>query len=275
MRAVRVIHPFPTLANVFSTLLFALIAQHGEPPADRLVRLLVTMFCIQSSIGAANDAFDVELDRESKPWKPIVAGALSRRSASILAVFAAAIACAVAATFGWAAWLVAMGGLLCGLSYDAGLKRTPASVVTYLLALPLLPLWIWLALGIYTPGLLWEYPFGVLIGLALYLGNTAPDVDADADAGVRGLAHRLGTRRSAYVAWGALAIVLLTGPLVAPLAGYNVATVTVAAGLAAVALAAAVAVSLRRMDPSSLRLGWGLMIGGSLVFALGWLSAAP
>jgi len=40
-----------------------------------------------------------------------------------------------------------MAGMACGLAYDLGLKRTRFSVVPYLIALPLLPLWVWTALG--------------------------------------------------------------------------------------------------------------------------------
>ncbi|HZQ36935.1 MAG TPA: UbiA family prenyltransferase, partial [Dehalococcoidia bacterium] len=98
--AARVIHPFPTLANVVATALFALIAARGLPDGGRLARLLVVMFCVQSAIGAANDAVDVELDRAAKPYKPIVAGALRRRDAWLVAGAAAALACLIALTLG-------------------------------------------------------------------------------------------------------------------------------------------------------------------------------
>ncbi len=275
LRAVRVIHPFPTLANVVAVFLFAVVAWRGLPPWGPLLRLLFIMLCIQSAIGAANDAFDVDLDRRTKPWKPIVAGALSRRSATAFAAGASVVACVVAATFGLGPWLAAMGGLACGLAYDAGLKRTPFSVVTYLLALPLLPLWVWSALRRLTPGLLWEYPLGILVGVALYLGNTAPDVEGDAAAGVTGAAHRLGTRGSLFGGWLALALALAFGPIVAVAAGYQTGRVIVAALLAAALLAIAIALYLFRPGSAVMRIGWGLMIGASLVFALGWLASVP
>ena len=65
--ALRVIHPLPTVANALSVGMFALIARHGRPPIGSLLVLLATIFLIQGSIGAANDAFDVDLDRLSKP----------------------------------------------------------------------------------------------------------------------------------------------------------------------------------------------------------------
>lgn len=281
IRAARVIHPFPTIANVFATGLFAAVAVGGAPAVDKVIRLLAVMFCAQSAIGATNDIVDVDLDRRSKPWKPLVARLLSLRTAWIVAITAAAVACGVAATFGLGAWALAMGGLLCGLSYNGWLKRTRFSIVPYLIALPLLPLWVWVALGRYTPSLLWEYPLGLLIGMSLYLGNTAPDIPADAAAGVAGTAHRLGTRRTLLAAWGSLALALVLALVLAPLAGYRVQVVLFASAGGAVCLAAAVVVSLRSSAESSvgsapaLQRAWGLLIAGSLMFGVGWLAAAP
>ncbi len=275
LRACRVIHPFPTLANVVAVFLFALVAWHGLPPWSRLLRLLLVMLFIQSAIGAANDAYDVDLDRLTKPWKPIVAGALSRRSAGTLAGAAAIAACIVCATLGFGPWLAGMGGLACGLAYDAGLKRTPFSVATYLLALPLLPIWIWSALGRLAPGLLWEYPLGVLVGAALYLGNTAPDIDSDVAAGVTGAAHQLGTRGALLGGWICLALALALGPIIAVPAGYQTGRVIAAALMAGALLLVAVGLCLLRPLPAVMRIGWGLMIAASLLFAVGWLSSAP
>jgi 4-hydroxybenzoate polyprenyltransferase len=273
--ALRVIHPFPTLANVVAVALFAALAARGTPPAGAVARLMVTMFLIQSAIGAANDAFDVGLDRAAKPWKPIVAGALSRRAAALLAVTAALSACLLAATFGPAGWALAMAGLACGLAYDAGLKRTPLSLLTYLLALPLLPLWIWVALGRFSPALLWEYPLALLVGASLYLGNTAPDVEDDLAAGVSGLAHRLGRRGALAAAWGALGLALVLAQPLALAAGYDLALVVSGVGASTVLFAGAIALALRQPSPVGLRRSWAVLVLATIVFAVGWLAAAP
>jgi 4-hydroxybenzoate polyprenyltransferase len=272
--AVRVIHPFPTLANVVATALFALVAARGLPDGGRLARLLLAMFCIQSAIGAANDAVDVELDRAAKPYKPIVAGGLRRRDAWLVAGAAAALACLIALTLGPGGWALAMAGLACGLAYDLGLKRTAWSVVTYIVALPLLPLWVWTALGHFSPALLWAYPLGALLGVSLYLGNTAPDVAADARAGVYGAAHRLGERGAVLGSRLALAAAALCGLALAPLAGYRTGLVAGGAGAALLALGVAIAIS-RRGDTRGLQRAWALLIAGSLAFGVAWLAAAP
>jgi len=270
----RVIHPFPTLANVLATALFAVVAVRGAPDGGRLARLLVVMFCVQCAIGAANDAVDVELDRRSKPWKPIVAGALNRTAAWIIAAGAVASGCLLALTLGAGGWALAMAGLACGLAYDLGLKRTPWSVVAYVAALPLLPLWVWTSLGRFSPPLLWEYPLGALLGVSLYLGNTAPDVASDTAAGVHGLAHRLGERGAVLGSRLALALALVAGLILAPLADYRTGIVAGGAAAALLALGGAIGVA-RRGDAAALRRAWGLLIAGSLAFGLAWLAAAP
>ena len=272
--ALRVIHPLPTVANALSVGMFALIARHGRPPIGSLLVLLATIFLIQGSIGAANDAFDVDLDRLSKPYKPIVAGAISRRAAVVVAVISAIAACAIASSFGLAAWLLAMTGLACGITYDAGLKSTRFSVLAYVLAMPLLPLWVWVALDRFSLGLLWVYPFGILIGISLYLGNTAPDIASDTAAGIAGTAHRIGLARTLICAWGCLGLTLGLGPILAGVAGLNTGLVAATSAGASLWLVAAVLVSVRNTDPARLRISWVLTIASSLIFALGWLTAA-
>lgn len=274
LRAARVTHPFPTLANGLAVVLFAAVAVRGWPPPGATARLALTMLLIQSAIGAANDAADADLDRAAKPEKPIASGALSQRQAWIITLAAAVAAAALAATFGVAAWALAMLGLACGLAYDLRLKRTAWSVVCYLVALPLLPLWVWTALGRLHAGLLWEYPLGVLIGLALYLGNTAPDIESDRQAGVRGLAHRLGVGRSLLFAWSSLAAALALGTLIGVLGSYRLTWLLPGAGAGAALLCAAIVVSRGRL-PADLVRGWGLLIAASLLFALAWFAAAP
>jgi 4-hydroxybenzoate polyprenyltransferase len=273
LRAARVIHPFPTLANVLAVCLFAGIAEGGVPPAGATTRLAASMLLLQAAIGAANDAVDADLDRASKPSKPIASGALSTRQAWAVAAVGAILGLAVAATFGTAAWLLAVAGLSCGLAYDLRLKRTAWSATPYLVALPLLPLWVWTALGRFHAGLLAEYPLGVLIGLALYLGNTAPDIAADSAAGVRGAAHRLGLRRTLRLAWSAQGAAILLGTLLALTEGYSIVVLLPASALAALLLGAAILVARPRSSELLVR-AWGLLVASSLVFAAGWLASA-
>ena len=100
LRAVRIIHPFPTLLNVAATAALAFIAARGVPGAWQLATTLLVMLCAQSAIGVTNDIFDRDLDAHTKPWKPIVAGLVSRRSAIALAM---SLATALAVAMGTSA----------------------------------------------------------------------------------------------------------------------------------------------------------------------------
>ncbi len=70
------------------------------------------------------------------------------------------------------------------------------SWVPYITAVPLLPIWVWTALRGWDARLLWLYPLGALMTVALHLADTLPDIAADTRYGVRGLAHRLGEKRA-------------------------------------------------------------------------------
>src|SRR5215207_1953397 len=140
----RLLHPFPSLLNAAVTVALAYVAVRGRPPLADVGTLALAMLCIQCAIGALNDWADRALDARTKPEKPIPAG-LVRPALALTA--ALALAAVLAARFGLAAWALAMAGLGVGVAYDLGLKRTPLSALTYAVALPLLPVWVWTSLG--------------------------------------------------------------------------------------------------------------------------------
>jgi 4-hydroxybenzoate polyprenyltransferase len=273
LRGARIIHPFPTLLNVGATLGLALDASRGVPGGSVLTRMLLVMLLAQSAIGVANDVFDEELDRATKPWKPVAAGIITSQSALVLAAALIAVCAGLAATLGPASFGLAMLGLACGLAYDARLKRTVLSAVPYMVAIPALPLWVWATLGAWEPVLWWLFPVGALIGVALHLQNTLADIDADAAHGVIGLAHRLGPRRSMYVAWAAFGAALAWTLVLAPFVPYELRWYAPTAAAAALMLAMSVGAHALRRDAAALQVGFGLLGIASAVLAVGWLAA--
>jgi 4-hydroxybenzoate polyprenyltransferase len=272
LRAVRIIHPFPTLLNVAATAGLAFVASGGTPAADVLVRMLIVMFLAQSCIGVTNDLFDEELDATAKPWKPLVAGAVTRRTAMWLAVACGTGSMVIAATLG--AWSLALAalGLACGLAYDARLKRSALSALPFMVAIPTLPLWVWVTLDEWDPVLWWLLPLGGLIGLSLHLVNTIPDINDDANAGVRGLAHRLGERNAVIVAWASFATALATTIAIAPFVSYQAPlyVATLAGGL--LCMAGGIATYIMH-SARSLQVGFALLGVGCAGLAVGWLAA--
>jgi 4-hydroxybenzoate polyprenyltransferase len=273
LRATRVIHPFPTLLTVAATAGLAFVAARGAPQASVLLRLLLVMLFAQSAIGVTNDYCDRDLDAATKPWKPIAAGFVRADMAARAAVVLVVAALVLAATLGPGGFALAALGLACGLAYDIRLKRTAFSAVPYMVAIPVLPLWVWLTLGEWRPALWWLLPLGALLGLALHLANTAPDIDGDAAQGVRGLAHRLGPRRSMAAGWIAFAAAIVLSFVIAPLAGYDPVPYALALTAAIACMASSIGLYALRRDALSLRFGFGAIAVGSAVLAIGWLAA--
>lgn len=273
LRAARIVHPFPTLLNVAATAALAFIAERGQPPPGLLATMLLVMFCAQAAIGAANDIFDRELDARTKPWKPLVAGLVPPAAAAALAVCLAVTGVALAATLGAAGFGLALLGLACGLAYDVRLKRSWLSAIPYMVGIPVLPLWVWATLGRWQTALWLLLPLGALIGLALHLANTLPDIDDDAAHGVRGLAHHLGVRWSMFLAWASFGgAIALSAVLARPL-GYDPWPYIPAASVGAACLAVTVALHLARRDQLALRSGFAILSVGAAVLAVGWLAA--
>ena len=272
-RAARIIHPFPTLVNVAAVAGLAFVAARGAPDAPVLLRMLAVMLCAQSAIGVANDYFDRDLDAAAKPWKPIAAGVVSPAVAAALALGFVAVATALAATLGVGGFALAMLGMTCGLAYDARLKRTIFSALPYMIAVPTLPLWVWATLDAWQPVLWWLLPLGALIGLALHLANTLPDIASDADHGVAGLPHRLGARTARLAAWASFGGALTLSAVLAPFLHYDLRFLAPAILVGGAGLAASIGIFAARRDEFALQLGFGVLSMASALLAVGWLAA--
>jgi len=272
VRAARIVHPFPTLLNAAATAGLAFVASDGSPDTGIVVRMVVVMLLVQCAIGVTNDVFDRELDARTKPWKPIAAGLVTPRAAVVLALAFLVASLALAVTLGPAGFGLAALGAACGMAYDMKFKRTVFSAVPYAVAIPTLPLWVYVSLDRAEPVLWWLLPLGALIGVTLHLANTLPDIEADAANGVRGLAHRLGVTRSMQVSWlmfaAALGLAAALGPfLEADMRWYAGSLATGAACL----LAAVRAYAVR--GEAALRLNFAATSIGTAVTAVGWLAA--
>lgn len=201
----RLLHPVPSLMTVLAAGAFVLLAAHGLPPVERLLYLLLVEAAMQFSISACNDYFDRKVD-VGRFDKPVASGMINP-----IAALSTGIAFGIAALLmalplgGWFALLTAVG-LGGGLLYDAGLKYTALSWLPFSIAFPTLPLWAWAGAsfdGRFPLQLAWVAPVGAILVLGIHLADTIPDLTSDAEAGVRGLAHRIGLHRSLTLCWGA------------------------------------------------------------------------
>lgn len=272
LRALRVLHPFPTALNALGVAALLLVAQGADLDSTLLAVMVATMLLIQSAIGVVNDYCDRGLDAATKPWKPIPAGLVRPTTALVAGVMLAAGALALAATLGVGGFLLALLGLSAGLAYDVRLKRTRLAALPYMVAIPTLPLWVWVTAGEWEPALWWIVPIGALVGLALHLANTLPDIAGDETHGVAGFAHLLGPERSRWLAWSTFAVALAIATLSAPLAGAFGWVYGAGAIIALLTFVATVALYRLRRDAWSLQFGFGAFGVGAVALSVGWLA---
>ncbi|HYO50574.1 MAG TPA: UbiA family prenyltransferase, partial [Chloroflexia bacterium] len=207
----RMLHPAPSLITVVAAGAFVVLAARGLPPLGRLIHLLLVEAAMQFSISAYNDYFDRHVDA-ARADKPVATGIISPKVAWATGLVLGLAALLLALPFGlWFTLLTAIG-LGGGLLYDAGLKYTAFSWLPFAVAFPTLPLWAWAGAspdGTFPPQLAWVVPVGSILVLGIHLADTIPDIAADTQAGVRGLAHRLGLARSLALCWTTFATATL------------------------------------------------------------------
>jgi 4-hydroxybenzoate polyprenyltransferase len=215
MRSVRgyllLPHLVPVIVVELATAAFAVVAWAGVPPLRLFGPLLLAMLGGQLAIGATNELVDLPRDAIAKPEKPLVSGAVSLRGARLVVVAGLAMMTEFGLLFGAVPFALLALGTGLGLAYDLWLKRTHWSWLPYLLALPLLPIWVFAALGRPEPQLLLLYPLGALATIGVHFSQALPDVAADRIAGLQTATSRLGTERVFAAAW----IATLSAPLLA------------------------------------------------------------
>ena len=206
-------HLGPTVAV---TTVATLLAVGSHLPGGRSALLCAAVLAGQASIGWSNDWLDAERDRAvARPDKPVVQGAVDPRLLRSLAVAAAGASVVLSLALGLVPGLLLLALVASGWAYNAGLKRTPASVLAYVVGFGALPAGV-VAAAPGTPAApWWLIAAGSALGAAAHFTNVAPDLSDDLATGIRGLPHRMGARASAVGAallLGSASVVLVFGP---------------------------------------------------------------
>lgn len=194
-------HFTPLATVVAATGLLAWAIDGSSLTYGELGRLLVAMLGCQIVVGVTNELVDAETDRLTKPSKPIPAGLVSRRGAFVLGAFGFVLMLGAGITFGAPSFLLLLAGAGCGVAYSVWFKRSTYAWLPYLAALPLIPIWVAVALDRFEPALLLLYPLGALAVFGIQLAQSLPDIDSDRAAGIDSLTTRLGERRALMLCW--------------------------------------------------------------------------
>jgi 4-hydroxybenzoate polyprenyltransferase len=258
---VGLLHPLPSAATVLAAGGFAVLFARGDPPPDRLWLLVALMGLQQGAISLHNDWCDRVLDGLTKPWRAIPRGLVAPRLAYALSWCLAVLSLVPAWLLGPLVTALDVLALGAGFVYNAWLKRTPWSWVPFAVDFPLLPLFGAATSGVWPP--LWWTVFvvGLPLILAIHLADALPDLETDAGAGVRGLAHHLGAARGRALCRAALVLAALLGAGFGWLSGH-----LPAGGAAAAALVLA---ALPTGWPRAQRVA---LTAGAAITALGWVA---
>jgi protoheme IX farnesyltransferase len=165
----------------------------------------------QLSVGWVNDWLDADRDTVAgRADKPVVTGAVSRRSVGLAGLLASLAVPLLGLPFGGAATVCLTLVGVFALLYNWPLKSTPLSILPYLVAFGLMPAFVVLALPGHPWPPAWLVAAGALLGGGAHFANVLPDLADDATTGVVGLPHRIGAAWSQAAAGGLLLAATLT-----------------------------------------------------------------
>lgn len=185
-------HPGPVLIHTIAVTIFAALAAWPHLVWSTLLLVIGAHFAMQCSIAVLNDYCDRQLDMESKRQKPIARGLVSPREALLFGCMWIVLMFLLLLFVNWLALLISALYLLLGQAYNLGLKSTPWSGIVFALAIPLIPVYAFVGVDHSSAVLFCLIPVAALLGIALNLANSLPDIVEDAANNARTLAVVLG-----------------------------------------------------------------------------------
>ncbi len=189
-------HPIPVLMHILAVTVFLFLAAWPHFVWNVILLAIAAHAAMQISIAMINDYCDRSADALGKPDKPLSRGLVSPHEALVGGLLMMFVMILLLLPLNFLALLVSLLYLALGQGYNLGLKSTPLSGIVFALAMPLIPLYAFVAVGHILPVLFWLVPIGALLGIALNLANSLPDIEEDTAVGARTLAVVLGVKVS-------------------------------------------------------------------------------
>lgn len=269
-------HPIPVTFHIIAVLLLAILAAWPRLNWSILVLLVAAHAAMQLAIAFSNDYCDRQVDALHKKDKPIPRGLVQPREALLMTVLLITLMFVLLLPLSRLALLLSLLYLMLGLAYNLGLKSTLWSGIVFALAIPLIPAYAFAAVGHITPFIFWCIPVAALLGVALNLANSLPDIEGDAASQKRTLAVVLGKQWTFIlcllcIGGGALLVSILTISHSVPAPGLVVwPTLIIVYG--AILL---MALFFRPgQSPNEQKLFFYLVVITCLVLAAGWIMGA-
>ncbi|MGH2677396.1 MAG: UbiA family prenyltransferase, partial [Actinomycetota bacterium] len=172
-----------------------------------LVWVVASTAAGQASVGWSNDYLDRGRDASAgRTAKPLVAGDVSARTVGIAALAALPASVLLSLPVGLPEAAIMLVAVAAAWAYNLGLKASVLSWLPYAVAFGLAPVYIWRATDDWPPAGI--VAGAALLGVGAHLLNVIPDLESDRGAELNGLPHRLGLRRSLFLACLILALAL-------------------------------------------------------------------
>ncbi len=206
-------HPGPVALHILAVAILALLAVWPHIAWATLGLVVAAHAAMQLSIAVLNDYCDRHLDAASKKDKPIPRRLVTAREALIVGILLSACMVFLLLFLPPLALVVSLLYWLLGLGYNLGLKSSLFSGIVFALAIPLIPVYAFAGMGHVSPLVFWLIPIAALLGIALNLANSLPDIESDAAQQANTLAVKLGVRRTFLLCPSliALSAVLIAG----------------------------------------------------------------
>ncbi len=193
------IHPVPVALHVLAITFFAFLAAWPRVQWPLILSLIGAHAAMQIAIAVLNDYCDRKTDTQSNKQKPIPLGLITPQEALFFGILCIGLMLLLLLPLNRLALLISLLYLALGLSYNLGLKATPLSGIVFALAIPLIPVYGFVGMGHIVPVLGWFIPVAALLGIAINLANSLPDIEEDRNSGVRTLAVVLDINASSIV----------------------------------------------------------------------------
>jgi 4-hydroxybenzoate polyprenyltransferase len=202
---VELTHPGPLAFVMLATAGLSVVLAPDAPLSERAA-ILLAMLGAQIPIGVANELVDRETDALTKPGKPLPGGRASVRGGWLLLKAGVILLAAGSLQLPVIALVLVWAGCGVGVAYSLWFKRTLLAWLPYAVGLPLLPIWVAVALDQFRLELLSAYPIGFFAAIGVQLAQSAGDVRADREAAIRSVTTVAGEARTTWLCLAAVSI---------------------------------------------------------------------